>query len=237
MPFTLFSNSRSPGEGIHIKRHLPTLLALSMGVMSLTARADTAPACPAAFKPVAADHDKQPLASALGKAAPCQLVPSVSVSSLASLWDMLTNGEKTGGKRFDTPPPAGSPDGTIYAPQGTPVIFDFSSIASQGLQHFVLMDGSRALLDINTPPAKQTVRDLLPGHPYHWELNANGSSYHADFQLMDPDDAAEVTQRLQAINASKQPENVKQFYRAAVFDDEGLYADRDRILAQLRRQP
>lgn len=231
MPFTSFSGDAAI-RPVWIR--LAILIGLGLAGESGLVLADTPASCPASFAPTASRDSKQALAAQLAKAPPCQLIQGVPKTSLASLWQMLTNGESTGGKRFDTPPPAGTPDGSYYAPQGTTIRFDFSSLQAQGLQRFVLADGGRVLMNISPVPSVQQIAGLRPGHAYHWELGGSHSSWHGDFQLMDPEDAREVTQRLQLITASSQPESVKQFYRAAVFDDEGLYANRDQILTQLR---
>ena len=53
----------------------------------------------------------QLLAQDFSKANPCTTVPGLNVKSLSSVWSALLTSSSTGGKRFDTPPPAGAPAG------------------------------------------------------------------------------------------------------------------------------
>lgn len=196
---------------------------------------------PHGLKP-AAGHGAQTraqeaLASKVESADACRAVPGVKVQSLGDLWASLVGDASIGGKRFETPVPPGAPTGTVMVgPQG--VDFDFHAIAGEGLKAFQLFDltHKRRLLFVRTPRAIFHVPGLDRDGRYAWALVTGARTYQAKFDLLGAADEAEVKARLRTLERAGLDPESRDFYEAAIYDDEGLYAERDALLARLRAQ-
>ena len=177
------------------------------------------------------------LAHSVSTADACRLVPGIKVQSLGSLWASLMGDSSIGGKRFDTPVPPGAPTGTVMmGPQG--VVFDFDAIAGERLTSFQLVDRtlSHPLAQVSSPRARFNLTNLDRTHRYSWRLVTSAQVYQAQFGLLDAADETAVEDRLRTVDKAGLDPMTAAFYKAAVFDDEGLYADRDALLQHLRQE-
>lgn len=167
----------------------------------------------------------------------CRAVPGVKVQSLGDLWASLVGDSRIGGKRFETPVPPGTPTGTVML-QRKGIAFDFRSVQGQGLKAFQLVDLTRRqqLVMARPPKADFHIAHLNRNDRYAWTLLTGAHTYQAKFDLLGPADQAEVEARLRKVDQAVKDPQARAFYKAAIYDDEGLYAQRDALLARLRTQ-
>jgi len=139
-----------------------------------------------------------------------------------------------GGERFETPPPIGTPYGTVL-PTGSGILVDFSALGDEELQNFVLeSNGVRLMTLIKTPKKFLIPISLLNTRDnFAWNLTTATKSYQATFNLIDNDSAHDVSDKIKAIHGEYADFSVEKLYEAAVFEDYMLYSDRDKALAEL----
>lgn len=203
-------------------------------------QAEVAPACrPSNLKPKARNpaqaEAQAKLAHSVSNSDACRLVPGIKVQSLGSLWASLMGDSSIGGKRFNTPVPPGAPTGTVMmGPQG--VAFDFDAISGERLKSFQLVDSTlgHPLAQVSSPTARFNL-NLERKHRYSWTLVTSAKVYQAQFSVLDAADEEEVETRLRTVDKAGLAPTTAAFYKAAIFDDEGLYADRDAQLQHIRQ--
>ena len=226
---------------------LKTSRALLAALAVLAGQALAAPPPPAAATPDCSVQIKpgphpnaQSLAQDAAKSNPCTLVPGLTPKSLASVWSALLSSNKTGGKRFDTPPPSGLPAGRVLL-DSTGLVFNLQAVASEGVVALqVSASGSPAPLFSLANPTQAVLvlpaERLRPGGAYEWRLSTRKANYKAAFEVLDADEAATVRAQLAALAAADLSPQLRQLYLAAIYDDAELYAARDQVLEQIRRQ-
>jgi len=165
---------------------------------------------------------------------PCKVGGGIKASSLKVVWENFLSSNHTGGKRFDTPPPEGSPTGTVMPNSGF-VEFDFSQVASEGMLTFILESSGRRLAAVHNPKADFTIpaHNLDIDSSYTWELVTGQNTYHGTFNLIDPDDQKDVEMRLADLNKANLDPDTYLLYSAAIYDDAGLYSARDKAFHKL----
>jgi len=209
----------------------PILLALALPMV-----AHAAPQC--AIPPLPGS-DKTPKAAAAVKTLratdPCKTVPGLTAKSLASVWDGLLAYKKTGGRRLEPVVPDGLPNGTVL-PGAAGVHFDFRAVAAEEIRSFrleadrqILINGAAPPLDLNVPPARGEQAE------YQWVLVTRLNTYKGSYTVIDSESRREVEQQLAALDGSALDDVSRLLYKAAIFDEAALYADRDRIFATLQK--
>lgn len=180
----------------------------------------------------------QALAQEIGKTNPCATVPGLKARSLSAVWSAMLSSSKTGGKRFDAPPPADFPSGKLMA--GAPgIVFNLKLVADEGVLGLQVSQGGTLLLNIAQPaPASALLplAQLRPGASYDWTLTTRKSKYRASFELLEADEAAAVQAQLKALAAAELSPPTRLLYLAAIYDEAELYAARDQVLDDIRRQ-
>ena len=184
-----------------------------------------------ATAPAASDKVRE-LARKIETTDPCLIVPGVRVKSLRALWANLVNGSRVGGKRFETPLPPGVPSGTVLT---GPVRFDFSAVANEQPSRFVLTAGKEIIVDSAPPPLSYTLEHPNPEATYSWMLVTARQSYKAKFNLLPEDESRMVANKLAALESAVADPVTRAFYEAAIYDDAGLYSDRDAVLSTIRK--
>jgi len=180
----------------------------------------------------------QQLAQDLIKANPCTTVPGLDVKSLSSVWSALLTSSSTGGKRFDTPPPAGTPTGKVLlGAQG--LVFDLQSVFGDGVTQLQISVDDVPVFNIVNPkgplltlPAAR----LKPETVYDWVLITRKNSYKASFRTAAPGELADLQHQLDVLATATLSPSVRLLYTAAIYDDAEFYFARDEILAKLRPQ-
>lgn len=143
---------------------------------------------------------------------------------------------KTGGKRFDTEPPEGTPTGRVLVAKDG-LTFDFSAVGGEGLVAFQVSSQGAVLASLSAPlPVVVTVPavKLKGGETHDWTLQTRKTQYRGQFEVLDAQEAATVRQRLAALAKSELSPQVRLLYAAAIYDDAELYGERNQALAQLR---
>ncbi|MDC8784386.1 hypothetical protein [Roseateles koreensis] len=179
----------------------------------------------------------QTLADEVARSNPCVAVPGLSAKSLTSVWNTMLSSAKTGGKRFDTPPPAGLPTGKVLITlQG--LEFKLDAVAAEGVLGLQIRSGNQLIFSISNPGSKRILvpaTQLKFGETYEWVLVTRKGSYKGSFETLEREESTLVLSRITALEGAALSPATQQLYLAAIFDDAELYADRDQILADLRR--
>ena len=159
---------------------------------------------------------------------------SFSRQSVESVWASLMNQKKVGGKRFDTPPPGGSPTGLIL-PSGKGVDFDFRKLQEEKLESFMLLADGKVIHRLNNfdPEFSIQINTASTSVSYSWALKTSKNNYHGEFHLAEKDVAALVNSRITEIRSSHLDRESALLYEAIVYDDNELYAARDKALHDL----
>ena len=222
--------------------HLPHKVRQGIALAAFALLAGSPPAawavdCNVGQIPVPGASAAQQLAQQLRQSHPCQIAAQVDAHGLRQIWQTFMSSHRTGGLRFATSAPKGTPVGSVMPIDGF-IDFDFSTVASQGLRDFRLVSANRVLLSVNNPATLLRVpaTALDPKARYAWTLQTGQGAFEGSFQLLDAEDQHDVQQRLQALRQAGLAPGVELLYRAEVFDDEGLYAQRDATFVQLERQ-
>lgn len=209
----------------------PILLALSL-VSSAGANAQTCQFAPSK----AATAQAQFLAQEAQKTNPCVLVPGLTAKSLSSVWTSLMSSGVTGGKRFETVPPAGSPTGRVLASaDGVP--FDLRSLAAEGVLAVQVRTDKAAALSFGPPFAAVLVvplQQLKPGANHDWTITTRSATYRGSFEVLEAQEAEAVRSQLDAVERASLSAQARLLYKAAVLDEAELYGERDQVLTQLR---
>ena len=187
-------------------------------------------------EPIAVSEKARALAKEAAKTNPCITVPGLTAKSLSSVWNAFMTKTKTGGKRFDTEPPEGTPTGRVLLSKEG-LTFDFSAVAGEGLVAFQVSSQGAVLASISlSVPAVVTVpaAKFKGGESHDWTLQTRKSQYRGQVEVLDAQEAAVVRQRLAALAKSELSPQVRLLYTAAIYDDAELYGERNLALAQLR---
>ncbi len=180
----------------------------------------------------------QQVAQDFSKANPCTTVPGLSVKSLSSVWSALLTSSSTGGKRFDTVPPAGAPTGKVLVgAQG--LAFDLQSVFADGVTQLQISVASVPVFNVVNPTAPVLILPaarLKPETVYDWVLTTRKASYKASFETPGAEELADLQHKLDALAAAALSPPVRLLYTAAIYDEAEFYFARDQILAQLRPQ-
>lgn len=186
-------------------------------------------------QPAGATGKMQVLAKEASGSNPCAVVPGLTAKSLKTVWTVLTASGRTGGKRFDTEPPVGTPTGRVLM-TGNGVTFDLREVAAQRVQNLELTTDGKPVFRAAAPLPQLVVvpaERLAAGQAYGWTLRTAANIYRGDFELLSAEESAQVQSRLDAIEAARLGPQLRLLYRAAVFDDAELYGARDEALAGL----
>lgn len=179
----------------------------------------------------------QALALDAAKVNPCTTVPGLSVKSLSNVFASLLSTPKIGGKRFDTPPPDGLPEGKMMASaQG--IEFKLQILASEGVTGLQVRSAGVMVFSVANPAAAPLFiapSRLKPGETYEWSINTRKANFKASFELLDLQETAEVQAKLEALESANLAPDIRLLYSAAIFEDADLYFERDQVLAELRR--
>lgn len=187
-------------------------------------------------EPTAVTEKARALAKEAAKSNPCVTVPGMTAKSLASVWSAFTTKTKTGGKRFDTEPPEGTPTGRVLVGKDG-LTFDLSAVAGEGLMSLQVSSQGAVLTSLAAPlPAVVTVpaARLKGGDVHEWVLQTRKTQYRGQFEVLDAQETAAVRQRLAALSNSELSPQLKLLYVAAIYDDADLFNERNRVLGQLR---
>jgi len=180
----------------------------------------------------------QALALDAAKVNPCTTVPGLSVKSLSSVFATLLSTPKIGGKRFETTPPDGLPEGKMMvSAQG--IEFKLQLLASEGVTGLQVRSAGALVFSVANPAAAPLFiapSRLKPGETYDWSISTHKANFKASFELLDPQEMVEVQTKLKALQSANLAPNTRLLYAAAIFEDADLYFDRDQALGELRRQ-
>lgn len=180
----------------------------------------------------------QALAQEAEKTNPCTTVPGLTAKTLRSVWGSLMASSTSGGKRFDTLPPAGTPTGKVMA-TAKGIAFNLQAVSNEGVLGLqVTSDGVPVYSIANTVQALVWVpaERLKPGSNYDWSLITRKANYRASFEVVGADEVAALQLRLDALERASLSPEMRLLYTAALYDDAELYNARDQLLAQLRAQ-
>ncbi len=175
-------------------------------------------------------------ARSLGNTDPCKIVPGFTAKSLATVWNSLLSSSRTGGRRLETPVPTGTPQGITLA-QRQVVIFDFSEVAGEQLKSLRIDVDQKPLLNQQNPGVKVElpVTGFGPDQVFSWTLTTGRGAYRAEFKLIAESDRREVETRLSRLGTESLDPVARLLYTAAIYDDADLFAQRDHVLAEIRR--
>lgn len=180
----------------------------------------------------------QALALSTAKVNPCVTVPGLSVKSLKGVFALMLSTPKIGGKRFDTPPPAGLPEGKVMASaQG--VEFKLHLLTAADVLGLQVKSGDALVFSVNNPAASSVfmpLSKLKAGESYEWSIATRQGNLKASFELLDKEELASVKSKLKALNSANLVPQVRLLYAAAIYDESELYLDRDQVLEELRHQ-
>lgn len=214
-----------------MRRYLPPFVAISCALAFFSAAAQEC-----SFpQPPGSPGKLQVLAKAASATNPCAVVPGLTARSLKSVWAVLTASGRTGGKRFDTEPPAGTPTGRVLMARNG-ITFDLREVTAQRVQDLEITTNRKLVFRAAAPVQDVVVvppERLVPGQAYDWTLRTGANVYRGNFELLTTEESAQVQSQLDAIDAARLGSELRSLYRAAVFDDADLYGLRDEALAGL----
>jgi len=172
----------------------------------------------------------------IGKSPACATLPGITPKKLSVVWAAFLNGNRTGGQRFDTVPPAGTPTGKVL-PSAQGVEFDLRAVQAEGLSMLTLRSGQNVIASFS--PLTQAIvqvptQQLKPEVAYDWVLVTRSATYKGRFELPAADDLKDLKQQLDAVSAAESDPKARLFFQAAVLDEAEFYGARDKLLAQLR---
>lgn len=175
-------------------------------------------------------------ARALAATNPCKVVPGFTSKSLGNVWASLLSSTRTGGRRLETPVPAGAPQG-LTLPEQQMVRFDFSELTGDQLRQLRVEVDQKPLLNLVNPPAQidLPIKGFGPDQTFLWTLTTGRSSYRAEFKLLPEADRQDVETRLQRLGTETLDPVSRLIYQAAIYDEADLYAQRDRTFRAVRR--
>ena len=180
----------------------------------------------------------QALALDAAKLNPCTTVPGLTVKSLANVFASLLSTPKVGGKRFETTPPDGLPEGKMMvSAQG--IEFKLQLLAPEGVTGLQVRSAGVLVFSAANPAAGPLLiapTKFKPGETYDWSISTRKANFKASFELLDLQDMADVQSKLKALQSANLAPNMRLLYAAAIFEDADLYFDRDQVLGELRRQ-
>lgn len=214
-------------------RYLFPLASLALSLAAHAADADCrVPPLPQSDKtPQAADAARK-----LSATDPCKTVPGIRAKSLKTVWASLLSNTKLGGRRLETPPPAGIPNGAALA-RGGKVHVDFAALDGETVRAFRVESGGRVLLDLATPPRELDVAigRAAPDTEFSWTLLTSAASYHGEFTVIDEAARTDVERQLGLLEEQHLDEVPRLLYQAAIYDEADLYSERDRVFVKLRK--
>jgi hypothetical protein len=146
--------------------------------------------------------------------------------------------KKRGGDRLKPEAPAGMPTGRVLGANGQ-IELDASAAAPEGL---LSMEVTGPQLNLRSQPlgsdgiVRLAVAQLRPGAEYKWILRTKRQTYDGSFVFADAETAKRIESRVQAIAGLNVSPSAALLLEAAIYDDEGFYAARDRIVETLKSQ-
>ncbi|MFZ6849765.1 hypothetical protein [Undibacterium sp. RuRC25W] len=176
------------------------------------------------------------LSKELSKTNACKTVKGLSAKSLKTVWLALLDTKSTGGKRFETPPPVGTPTGKVFA-IADKVPFDVSTVIQEGLVSLTIKDDDNGkLVKLPQYVAGQPLllEKMKAGSSFSWVLVTRKESYRGSFTIPDTDELQEINNKLTELETQDFSADVKAIYQAAIFEEADCYFNRDLILAALR---
>ena len=176
------------------------------------------------------------LSKELSKTNVCKTVKGLSAKSLKTVWLALLDTKATGGKRFEAPPPVGTPTGKVFI-MNDKVGFDLRAASQEGLVSLtVKVDDTNQLVKLPSYVAGQPlwIENIKPGTSYNWVLVTRKGTYRGNFEIPDADDLQILKTKLAELDPQELPADVKLLYQAAIFDEADCYFNRDSILDVLR---
>lgn len=180
----------------------------------------------------------QALAQEAARTNPCTTVPGLTAKTLSSVWGSLMASSTTGGKRFDTLPPAGTPTGKVLT-TAKGIAFDLQAVSNEGVLGLQVTSAGAPVFSIANPTQTSVwvpAERLKPGADYDWSLSTRKANYRASFEVLEADEVAALQQRLDVLEKTPLSPAMRLIYTAALYDDAELYNARDQLLAQLRAQ-
>jgi len=176
------------------------------------------------------------LSKELAKTNVCKTVKGLSAKSLKTVWLALLDTKATGGKRFETPPPAGTPTGKVFT-IADKVAFDLSAVSQEGVVGLTIKADESGQI-IKLPPLvagrPMWIENTKPGTSYSWILVTKKETYRGSFEIAEADDLQAIKAKLTELDQQDMPADVKLIYQAAIFDEADCYFNRDSILDTLR---
>ena len=210
---------------------------IAMTVLALTTGVGLVHAEECQLPPQQANSSRtEALSKELSKTNACKTVKGLSAKSLKTVWLALLDTKSTGGKRFETPPPVGTPTGKVFA-LGDKLPFDVSAVAQEGLVSLtVTAEGTGKILKLPQYVAGQAllIEKMQPGTSYNWVLVTRKETYRGSFEIPEADELQEMNGKLTELDAQGLSSDVKAIYQAAIFEEADCYFNRDMILASLR---
>jgi hypothetical protein len=170
------------------------------------------------------------------------LEPDPSAKGNPSIFAVVSliygEGKKRGGDRLKPEAPPGMPTGRSLAVNGQ-LDLDASAAAPEGL---ISMDvtGPQVNLRAQPIPADGIIHlpaaQLRPGGEYKWVMRTKRQSYDGSFVIADAETAKRIADRVQTIPSLNVSPSAALLLEAAIYDDEGFYSARDRIVETLKSQ-
>jgi hypothetical protein len=159
-----------------------------------------------------------------------------SIFAIVSL--LYAEQTKRGGDRLKPEAPQGMPTGSVLAVNGQ-VDLDARAAASEGL---VSMDvtGPQVNLRAQSIPSDGIIHlpaaQLRPGGDYKWVMRTKRQTYDGAFVFADAETAKRISDRIQTIPSLNVSPSAALLLEAAIYDDEGFYSARDRVVETLKAQ-
>ncbi|MDY7537879.1 hypothetical protein QN372_20140 [Undibacterium sp. RTI2.1] len=176
------------------------------------------------------------LSKELTKANVCKTVKGLSAKSLKTVWLALLDTKSTGGKRFETPPPAGTPTGKVFIVDDK-VKFDLNAVSQDGLVNLtVKVEDSGQIVKLPSYLAGRPlwIDNIKPGTSYSWVLVTKKETYRGSFEIPEADELQTIKTKLAELDQQDLSADVKLIYQAAIFDEAECYFNRELILDGLR---
>lgn len=145
---------------------------------------------------------------------------------------------KPRGDRLKPAAPAGMPTGPVMPKDGV-VELDANEVGSEGL---VALDIEGPQLSVRLRPvpasgiAQVQASQMRQGTQYRWVLTTRRQTYDGSFSLPDDETMKRTEARLRALTELSAAPATLLFLEAAIYDEEELFASRDRVIAALRRE-
>lgn len=157
--------------------------------------------------------------------------------SLRQVGKLLLQDKSRGGDRLKPAAPPGVPTGPVMPVDGA-LEFDVSGLGSEVMQSLEVSgpDLKLRLQPSAGAPARIEASRLRPGAEYRWVLVTSRQTYNGSFSLPDTETMKRVQARVDKLKGLSDNAVTLLVLEAAIYDDEEIFASRDRTIAQLRRE-